>query len=235
MRAHRGVGDAQLFGDLGVDSLMALRLREFNFGHEEMKFISDFGLGAIGLLGTLLAALGTAHLFFSDVNGGVIGCLFTRALRRWEYVAGKLAGVMALLALYVFVLVAVLTLVLALRERELVGSDFPLARLLQAGALVWLKLTLVAVMTLTVCTYAGSMLFAALAGLLLALVAQLRPLADAPHALAWLRVWPNLGVFDVEPLLSGLTVPLPFVLLYWFGYMALFTGLAAYVCQQRDY
>ena len=132
--------------------LMALRLREFNFGHEEMKFISDFGLGAIGLLGTLLAALGTAHLFFSDVNGGVIGCLFTRALRRWEYVAGKLAGVMALLALYVFVLVAVLTLVLALRERELVGSDFPLARLLQAGALVWLKLTLVAVMTLTVCT-----------------------------------------------------------------------------------
>lgn len=215
--------------------LMALRLREFNFGHAELKFISDFGLGAIGLMGTLLAALGTAHLFFSDIHGGVIGCLFTRTLRRWEYVTGKLVGVMALLALYVFVLVAVLALVIAWREREVAGNFFPLARLLQAGALVWLKLSLVAVMTLTVCTYAGSMLFAALAGLMLALVAQLRPLAQAAHGLVWLRVWPNLGVFDVEPLLNGLAVSLPSLLLYWLGYMVLFTGVAAYVCHQRDY
>ena len=168
--------------------LMALRLQEFNFGQAELKFISDFGLGAIGLLGTLLAALGTAHLFFSDIHGGVVGCLFTRALRRGEYVAGKMVGVMALLALFVSALVAGLGLVIALREQELGGHLFPLARLLQAGALVWLKLTLVAAMTLTVCTYAGSMLFAALAGLLLALVAQLRPLAESPGGLAWLRV-----------------------------------------------
>jgi hypothetical protein len=215
--------------------LMALRLREFNFGHAELKFISDFGLGAIGLMGTLLAALGTAHLFFSDSSGGVVGCLLTRALRRWEYVAGKLIGIMALLALFVAALVVVLACVIALRERDLGGDSFPLSRLLQAGALVWLKLTLVAAMTLIVCAYAGSMLFAALAGLLLALVAQLRPLADPQHGLAWLRVWPNLGLFDTEPVLNGLAMPLPYLLVYWIGYMVLFTGLAAYVCHQRDY
>lgn len=43
--------------------LAALRLREFNFGATELKFIGDFGLGAIGFLGTFLAALVTAQLF----------------------------------------------------------------------------------------------------------------------------------------------------------------------------
>ncbi len=44
---------------------MALGLREFNFGAAELKFIADFGLGAIGLAGTVLAALATAQLYFA--------------------------------------------------------------------------------------------------------------------------------------------------------------------------
>jgi hypothetical protein len=36
-------------------------------------------------------------------------------------------------------------------------------------------------------------------------------------------------------LLNGLAVSLPSLLLYWLGYMVLFTGVAAYVCHQRDY
>jgi len=57
--------------------LGSLWLREFNFGTAELKFIGDFGLSVIGLLGTLLAALATAQLFFSDLTGGAAACVLT--------------------------------------------------------------------------------------------------------------------------------------------------------------
>ncbi|AOS45509.1 hypothetical protein Verru16b_02590 [Lacunisphaera limnophila] len=99
-----------LFGGAGAALvLLALGLQDFNFGAAELTFIADFGLGVISLFGTLLAALGMAHLYFRGIEGGVAACLLTRAVRRGEYLAGQLAGVLALLALYT----AGLTLVLA--------------------------------------------------------------------------------------------------------------------------
>jgi hypothetical protein len=215
--------------------LMALWMREFNFGAAELKFIGDFGLGAISLMGTLLAALATAHLYFSDVAGGMIGCVLTRRVRRWEYMVGKLVGVMALLAWFVAALSVVLALVIVLREMEL-GADFvTLPLFLQACALVWLKITLVAAMTLLVCSYAGSALFAGCAGLMLAVVAHMRPFSDEVGWLGWLRLWPNLGLFGVEPLLVGATVGLPGLIAYWAAFMALFAALASYVFKHREF
>lgn len=230
---------AGLFAVMGVALvLMALWLREFNFGAAELKFIADFGLGAIGLIGTLLAALATAQLVFDDLENGFAACVLAKAVRRWEYLAGRLAGVIALLALFVAGLVLVLGIVIGVRESQLGAAFVPLPVFLQACALVWLKITLVAAMTLLVCSYAGSALFASCAGLLLAVIAHLRAFADHASWLGWLRVWPNLGLFDVDPLLSsgyGLT---PGGLLslgaYWLAFMVLFTGLAAYVFKHRE-
>jgi ABC-type transport system involved in multi-copper enzyme maturation permease subunit len=213
--------------------LMALGLRDFNFGAAELKFIGDFGLGAIGLMGTLLAALATAHLFFSDLTGATIGCVLTRPVRRWEYIAGKLAGVMALLALFVAALALVLAVMVATREAQLGAAFVPLPVFLQACALVWLKITLVAAMTLLVCSYAGSALFASCAGLMLAVVAHLRPFTDG----AWLRLWPNLALFDAEPLLAGgglTTAGLLGLAGYWAVFMLLLGGLASYVFKHRE-
>lgn len=218
--------------------VMALWLREFNFGTAELKFIGDFGLGVIGLLGTLLAALVTAHLFFSDVMGAAIGCVLTRRVRRWEYIGGKLAGVMALLALFVATLALVLAVVIAARATQLGALFVPLLVFLQACALVWLKLTLVAAMTLLVCSYAGTALFASCAGLLLALIANLRPFTDAGDGLSLLRLWPNLGLFDVEALLAGSELTGAGLLAltgYWAVFMLLFGGLASYVFKHREF
>ncbi|AOS45510.1 hypothetical protein Verru16b_02591 [Lacunisphaera limnophila] len=110
--------------------------------------------------------------------------------------------------------------------------------LLQAGALVWLKISLVAAMTLLVCSYAGSALFASVAGLMLAVAAHLRPFTAAEGWLAWLRVWPNLGLFDPAPLLAGTGFGLPGLLAlagYWLAYLMLFGGLAAYVFSHREF
>ena len=218
--------------------LMARWLRDFNFGFTELKFLVDFGLGTIGLMGTLLAALAMAHLFFSDVAGATIACVLTRPVRRWEFIGGKLAGVMALLAWFVVTLALVLAGLIAIREAQLGVRVVPLAVLGQACALVWLKLTLVAAMTLLVCSYAGSPLFASSAGLLLAVVAHLRPFTATTGWLAWMRLWPNLGLFDAEPLLvvGGLSAT---VLLerigYWAVFILLLGGLASHVFQHREF
>ena len=218
--------------------LMARWLRDFNFGATELKFLGDFGLGAIGLLGTLLAALATAHLFFSDLAGATAGCVLTRPVRRWEYIGGKLAGVIALLALFVAGLALVLAGVIAVREAQLGAAFVPLPVFLQACALVWLKLALVAAMTLLVCSYAGSALFASCSGLLLAGVAHLRPFTAANGWLAWLRLWPDLGLFDPEPLLAGgglAAADLLGLAGYWAVFILLFGGLASYVFKQREF
>jgi ABC-type transport system involved in multi-copper enzyme maturation permease subunit len=217
--------------------LAALWLRQFNFGAAELKFIADFGLGAITLAGTLLAALGTAHLFFRDLEGGLAVIILTRPVRRCEYLWGKLAGITALLALFVAAPALVLAMLIGLRESQLQVAFVPLVLFLQACALVWLKVTLVAAMTLFVCTYAGSALFASGAGLLLALAAHLRSLTAAEGWRAVLRLWPDLGLFDPDPLLAGTHLGGSRLLLlagYWMFFMGLFGILAAHVFRRRE-
>ncbi|HEX2861041.1 MAG TPA: hypothetical protein VHN79_05355, partial [Lacunisphaera sp.] len=147
----------------------------------------------------------------------------------------KLGGVMALLALFVAALSVVLALVILLREAELGTGFVPLSLFLQACALVWFKVTLVAAMTLLVCSYAGSALFAGCGGIMLAVVAHLRPFTDETDWLGWLRIWPNLGLFGVEPLLAGTAMSLPALVCYWAIFVVLFAGLSSYVFKHREF
>jgi ABC-2 type transport system permease protein len=211
-------------------------LRDFNFGAAELKFLADFGLGAIGLCGMLLAALATAFLFFAEIGNRAAHCVLAGPVRRWEYLAGKFVGVAALLALFVAALAVVLAVVIARRGAQLGTAPAPLAVFVQACAVQWMKLTLVAAMTLLVCSYAGSALFSGCAGLLLALVAHLRGFAKDWW---WLRVWPDLGVFDAEALLaSGRPAPAEWLwslAAYWSAYLLLYVALAAQAFKQREF
>jgi ABC-type transport system involved in multi-copper enzyme maturation permease subunit len=230
---------AGLFVAFGVGLVaLAVGLREFNFGTAELKFIADFGLGAIGLLGTLLAALAMAQLFFSDLECGFAACILTKAVRRWEYLAGRLMGIMAMLAVYVAILGGVLAVLIAWRAMQLGAAPVPPDVFVQCCALVWLKVTLVAAMTLLVCSYSGSALFAAWAGLLLAGIAHLRAFAGQAGWMNWLRFWPNLGLFDVDSLLADRRGLGGGELLslggYWLVFVVLFAGLAASVFRDRE-
>ncbi len=215
----------------------ALWLRELNFGSAELEFIGDFGLGVLGLFGTLVAVLATAHLFFRDIEGGAACCVLTRPVRRWEYVAGKFAGVAGLLALFTAALGLLLAGLLIWRGAQLGAAPLTVRLFLCACGVQWLKSTLAAAMTLLVCSYAGSALFASCAGFLLTLVAHLRPLAD-DGGLDWLRVWPNLALFDAESLLAAGQSPSGAWLLnltaYWAGYVLLFGVVTSYVFKRRE-
>ena len=211
-------------------------LRDFNFGAAELAFIGDFGLGVIGLMGTLLAALASAHLFFKDLAGAA-ACVLTRPVRRWEYVAGKLAGVAGLLALLTAVLGGLLGAVMSWRAQQIGVAAVGLPVFLSACALQWMKFTLVAAMTLCISAYAGSALFASCAGLMLAAIGHLRPFATG--AMEWLRVWPNLALFDAEGVLAAGQPPSVAVLLqleiYWTVCLVLTGLLASYVFKHREF
>ena len=229
---------ALLLGLTGAGLIgVALWLREFNFGGAELAFIGDFGLGVLGLFGTLVAVLAAAQLFFRDIEGGAACCVLTRPVRRWEYLAGKFAGVAGLLALFTAALGLLLASLLVWRGAQLGTAPLTVRLLLCACATQWLKSTLAAAMTLLVCSYAGSALFASCAGFLLTLVAHLRPLADE-GGLDWLRVWPNLALFDTGSLLAVGQSPSGAWLLslaaYWAGYVLLFGVVTSLVFKRRE-
>ncbi len=125
-----------------------------------------------------------------------------------------------------------------MRESQLGAALAPLAVFVQACALVWLKVTLVAAMTLLVCSYAGSALFASCAGLMLAVIAHLRSFTNAEGWMGFLRLWPNLALFDPGTLLAaghGLSADaLAGLLGYWAVFMLLLVGLASYVFKHRE-
>ena len=219
--------------------LVTLQLREFNFGSAELKFIGDFGLGAMGGLGTLLAALATAQLFFNEIQGRAAYCVLTRPVRRWEYLWGKFAGIATLLALFVASLGVLVAILLFGRgvQPGVVGVSIPI--FFCACAVLWLKLTLVAAMTLLVCTYAGSALFASCAGLIMAVIAQVRPFVGGSGGMLWLRAWPNLSLFDAESVLASAQPPafgvIAGVVAYWAVYVAVFGTFASYVFKRREF
>lgn len=230
---------AGFFAVVGVALVvMALRLREFNFGAAELKFVADIGLGGIGLLGTVLAALMMAQVIFDDLENGFAACVLAKAVRRWEYLSGRLLGVIALLGLFVAGLAVLLSILIGIRESQLGTAFVPLTVFTQACALVWLKTALVAAMTLLVCSYAGSALFASCTGLLLATIGHLRAFAGHGSGLGWLRIWPDLGAFDADRLMStgvGLERNALFSTgAYWLSFMMLFTALSAYVFKHRE-
>lgn len=227
---------------LGVAAVLMIGgarwLREFNFGPPELKLLGDFGLGAMGLLGTLLAALAPAQLFFADLADGTMACVLTRPVRRGEYIAGQLAGVSALLALFTVALGTLLGGLLVWRSSQLGVMPVALPVLLSACALQWMKFTVVAALTLCLCSYAGTALFASCGGLLLAVIGHLHPFAQGGE---WdlLRLWPNLALFDAEVLLASglpLTVSALLGLLGYWALCLLLSGvLASYAFKHREF
>src|SRR5688572_4975393 len=73
---------------VGVQWLGAL-----NFASSELKFIADFGFGAMAFFGGALAIVATAQLFFSEFERRTVLTLLAKPMRRSEFVVGKFVGV----------------------------------------------------------------------------------------------------------------------------------------------
>jgi hypothetical protein len=148
---------------------------------QEFQILKDVSLGAMSILTSLLAIVATARLIPQDIEDRTVYTILAKPVPRIEYLLGKLAGVLLLLAIGTLVMGAVFFLVLYLREQTVLNeimrqmSAAPREQLdaalnavrasalniniLPAIAIIYLKACLLAALTLFVTTFATTNLF----------------------------------------------------------------------------
>ena len=157
-------------------------LAKFSF-QEEFQMLKDVSLGAMSVFLSLLAILATATLLPRDLEDRTIFTILSKPVQRFEYLLGKLLGVIILLTVSTLIMGLLFLCVLFLRENmalaetrlSLRGSPQELAAaltdikkaafswdLIPAMAILLVKGILLSSLTLLVSTVATSGIFAIL-------------------------------------------------------------------------
>jgi hypothetical protein len=155
-------------------------MAQFSF-QQEFQILKDVSLGAISIFTSLLAIVATARLLPQDMEDRTVYTILAKPVPRFEYVLGKIAGVLLLLAISTLVMTAAFVLVLYMREQAVMHaimkqmSGAPpeqiadALRAIRSAAfnidvfpgivIIYLKACLLAALTLFVSTFATSNIF----------------------------------------------------------------------------
>ena len=155
-------------------------MAQFSF-QQEFQILKDVSLGAISLFTSLLAIVATARLLPQDLEDRTLYTILAKPVPRFEYVLGRIAGVLLLLAMSTVLMAAAFFMVLYMREQAVVQTTLkqmasaPPAQVADAlrtvrssafnidilpGILIiYLKACLLAALTLFVSTFATSNIF----------------------------------------------------------------------------
>lgn len=197
--------------------LSANFFRQFDFGSSELKFISDFGMGAIFFFGSILAIVATAQLFFSEIENRTALTILAKPVYRWEFIAGKFLGIFSLLFCFALLMVGLLAAMLAWREGALMArypEDFTDGRLVDYGGLLTygllelLRFGIIASLTIFIASFSNTNLYTVIVSFFVFVICQLQYVArdgwhDISNAVVRGMVWamallfPNLQMFNV--------------------------------------
>src|SRR5215831_7723058 len=108
-----------VFGLLLIGS--SVFMAQFSF-QQEFQILKDVSLGAISMFTSLLAIVATARMVPRDIEDRTVYTILAKPVPRFEYVVGKIAGVLLLLAISTLVMVAAFVLVLYLREQAVIHA-----------------------------------------------------------------------------------------------------------------
>ena len=155
-------------------------MAQFSF-QQEFQILKDVSLGAISIFTSLLAIVATARLLPQDMEDRILYTILAKPVPRFEYVLGKIAGVLLLLGISTLVMGAAFLLVLFFREqavlhataRQMSGAPpdqvADALRVVRSSAfnldifpgmvIIYLKACLLAALTLFVSTFATSNIF----------------------------------------------------------------------------
>jgi len=234
--------------------------QQFDFGTGELKFITDFGFGALFFFGAILAVTSTAQLFFNEIDNRTALTILAKPVFKLEFLAGKLLGAWLLMAVFVGVLSAVLAGILFWRESALMlqASDaFVDGRLVRYGdiavfaLLQWVKFGLISAITLFVASFSQTNLYTIVVSFFVLLVCQLQYIALEAYAgiesiigsalvQGLALVFPNFQLFNVgDQLVFDVLNPLPTVVVskiavYGIFYVFVFLGLAQMNFRRRE-
>jgi ABC-type transport system involved in multi-copper enzyme maturation permease subunit len=236
----------------------SLFFREFNFGISEVKFIVDFGSGAITFFGSMLAIVVTAQLFFTEIENRTVQTLLSKPVHRAEFILGKFCGV--LLVLFIFMLLMTISLVLVLWVREAaihsqISKEVNTGGWIHYGDLVlfsviqWVKFGVISAFTLLIASFSRSNMYSIATSFFLVIICHLQYLAQEGWSTT--SIWfmqgalrffsyliPNFQIFNLgDWVASG--EPLPISLVSQAGIYGLLYGisiscLAAYSFSKRE-
>jgi hypothetical protein len=155
-------------------------MAQFSF-QQEFQILKDVSLGAISIFTSVLAIVATARLLPQDMEDRIVYTILAKPVPRFEYVLGKIAGVLLLLAISTLLMGAAFLLVLYMREqavmqavlRQMSGAPpdqiADALRIIRSSAfnidvlpgivVIYLKACLLAALTLFVSTFATSNIF----------------------------------------------------------------------------
>ena len=91
-------------------------MAQFTF-QQEFQILKDVSLGAMSIFTSLLAIVATARLIPQDIEDRTVYTILAKPVPRFEYMLGKIAGVLLLLAISTLVMSAAFLLVLYAREQ----------------------------------------------------------------------------------------------------------------------
>lgn len=232
--------------------------REFNFGSSELKFIADFGFGALIFFGSALTIATTAQLFFSEIENRTALTLLAKPLWRAEFVFGKFLGVFAVIGVFCALTIGLMMALLFHREGQLMAAapdDFAAGRiiaygdLLVVGLLQWLKFGVLTAIVLLIASFSNTNLFTVVTGFFVLVICHLQYLArdqwsnvdnillsGAVRALSF--IFPNFQLFNLADEIgqgSGVSGDVALrVAGYGLAYIAVIGGLAVYSFRNRE-
>src|SRR5256714_6856268 len=96
-------------------------LARFSF-QQEFQILKDVSLGAMSIFSSLLAILATARLIPQDIEDRTIYTILAKPVPRWEYLLGKLFGVLVLLAISIAVMALLFVSVFHAREQTVLNE-----------------------------------------------------------------------------------------------------------------
>jgi ABC-type Na+ efflux pump permease subunit len=148
---------------------------------QEFQVLKDVSLGAMSIFSSLLAIVATAQLIPGDLEDRTIYTILAKPVPRYEYLMGKLAGVLLLLALSILAMSALFLALLFVREHILANETLRATaglrpelvqeallslktsafnfNLLPGIVIIYLKAALLAALTLFISTFASSNIF----------------------------------------------------------------------------
>src|ERR1041385_669467 len=96
-------------------------MARFTF-QQEFQILKDIALGAMSMFSAALAVLATARLIPQDIEERTVYTILAKPVPRFEYLLGKLLGVLLLLVISLAVMSALFVAVFYAREQIVLGE-----------------------------------------------------------------------------------------------------------------
>lgn len=208
----------------------------------ESKIIKDLGLSSVLMFGLLTAVFVGVSLVFKEIDRRTVLTLLAQPLRRWQFIAGKFAGLLLVLGACVLLTGAAVMIAVLLKH------EAPWA-LVPAIVLIYVELTVIAAFAMLFSSFTNPML-ASIGTVAVYVVGHVswsfdllkkrlpggpaRTLCDILHA-----VLPNFDRLDVKAsAVHGLPMPpghFGAAVAYGFFYAAAVLILACLVFERREF